>query len=57
MLCRGTRTARISRRSSLSDDRVDEVISNLTNMQSMVKLLRAGSVDKPDATRTWDVSP
>ena len=46
---------RISRRSSLTDDRVDEVINNLTNMHSMVKLLREGSVDKPDASRTWDV--
>lgn len=47
---------RISRRSSLSDDRVDEVINNLTNMHSMVKLLRDSSVDKPDSSRTWDVS-
>lgn len=47
---------RISRRSSLTDDRVDEVINNLTNMHSMVKLLRESSVDKPDASRTWDVS-
>ena len=57
MICRETAiAARLSRRSSLTDDRVDEVISNLTNMHSMVKLLRAGSIDKPDASRTWDVS-
>ena len=47
---------RMSRRSSLTDDRVDEVINNLTNMHSMVKLLRESSVDKPDSSRTWDVS-
>jgi len=40
----------------LTDDRVDEVINNLANMHSMVKLLRESSVDKPDASRTWDVS-
>lgn len=56
-LCRGTAgNRRIARRSSLTDDRVDEVINNLTNMHSMVKLLRESSVDKPDASRTWDVS-
>lgn len=56
LLCRGHAGDRIiSRRSSLTDDRVDEVINNLTNMHSMVKLLRESSVDKPDAARTWDV--
>lgn len=56
LLCRGhAGDRRISRRSSLTDDRVDEVINNLTNMHSMVKLLRESSVDKPDASRTWDV--
>ena len=54
-LCRGIAGNRVSRRSSLTDDRVDEVINNLTNMHSMVKLLRESSVDKPDASRTWDV--
>ena len=57
MWCRGIAgNRRVSRRSSLTDDRVDEVINNLTNMHSMVKLLRESSVDKPDASRTWDVS-
>lgn len=56
-LCRDTAgNRRISRRSSLTDDRVDEVINNLTSMHSMVKLLRESSMDKPDASRTWDVS-
>ncbi len=56
LTCRAQGERRISRRSSLTDDRVDEVINNLTNMHSMVKLLRESSVDKPDASRTWDVS-